>query len=209
MRVPMRFIVVLGFVVYVFGLGCRVSHAQGHKAVEDLFQKLQSPMTTDGASDRLEKMAETDASARAYLVHNLPALIDHGPRYYQPPPNSALKYPVWLNLVRLAKDLAIVETTPALAKWIGVTTSPITTLTTATDLEDSPAGQALIQIGDPSIPALQEVLAHGKTENRWDATYALRLINSPKARAALQEHIPHEADESLADFTKNALSRSK
>jgi hypothetical protein len=57
---------------------------------------------------------------------------------------------VWLNLVRLAKDLAIVETTPALAKWIGVTTSSITTLTTETHLENSPAGQALIQIGDPS-----------------------------------------------------------
>jgi|ERR1700722_11782133 hypothetical protein len=79
-----------------------------------------------------------------------PALIDHGPKYYQPPPDSELKYPVWLNLVRLAKDLAIVETTPALAKWIGVTTSSITTLTTETHLENSPAGQALIQIGDPS-----------------------------------------------------------
>ena len=199
----------LAVVVYLFGPGCNVTAAQGHKSVEDLVQKLQSPATTDRASDQLEKMAETDAPVRAYLVRNLPALIDHGPQYYQPPPNLELKYPVWLNLVRLAKDLAIVETTPALAKWIGVTTRSITTLTTETSLENSPAGQALIQIGDPSIPALQELLAHGKSAERWDATYALRLIGSPKAKAALRDHISHESDDSLRAFTEEALSKSK
>lgn len=87
----------------------------------------------------------------------LPALIEPGP-------GASLQ--VWCNGVRLAGALKTVEAAPALAKWITVSTEPTLTLSSEAQLRTSPAGKALVQIGDPAIPALQNLLEDGNKDQR-------------------------------------------
>ena len=65
-------------------------------------------------------------------------------------------------------------------------------------------GTALVQIGDPAIPALRDLL---EQNGQWRAAYALNLIGSPKAKAALREHATHEPDESMVQFINKATSK--
>jgi hypothetical protein len=99
--------------------------------------------------------------------------------------------------VKLAKDQRIAEAAPSLCKWIAVTTPGMTGLYTASSLENNPAGQALISIGDPAVPSIKRLLEQGKLEERADAMYALILIGSPDAKNALRDHVTHEPDEDL------------
>ena len=160
--------IVVSAVVYSLGTNSRgIVAVQGHQSVSRLFENLRSPDTTNDAVDRLEAQAGSDLGTKQYLAAHLPALIEAGPKYYHPSTlDSAVQYPgpVWLNAVMLARDLKLIEAAPALAKWISVKTSPITTLTTDAHLENSPAGKALVQIGEPAIPSLQEILEHKKKQ---------------------------------------------
>ena len=65
------------------------------------------------------------------------------------------------------------------------------------NLRNSPAGHALVLIGDPSIPSLQKVLSDGNTDERWESARALILIGTPQALVVLREHVSHETDETL------------
>ncbi len=196
------------------GVGPRTLYisAQTHQPVADLFQELQSTRTTNGAADQLMRVGKLDGTTRHYLAVHLPAVIEIGPKSYQPPePDSAVQSPdpVWLNMVSVAGQLKISRAAPALARWISVRTGMITTLYTEASLENSPAGTALVQIGDPAIPALQRILEEGKLDERFEATYALLRIGSSKANAAVRDHGPHESDKYLAALIKRATSKDK
>jgi HEAT repeat protein len=169
------------------------------QSVSDLFKQLQ-----------LESLAESDPRIRNYLTERIPALIEAGPQHYQPEgPDVAVQYPgpVWRNAVMLASELKVAEAAPALVKWVSVSTSPVTTLTESTQLTNNPAGQALIQIRDPSIPALRDGLEHGNPHERWDCTFVLVQIGSSRAIATLRDHATHEPDEALVHFINRATSR--
>jgi hypothetical protein len=82
------------------------------QSVSDLSAKLQSPQTTDQASDQMESLAEPHPRIRNYLTERIPALIDAGPQHYQPQvPDAAVQYPgpVWRNAVMLASELKVAE----------------------------------------------------------------------------------------------------
>jgi hypothetical protein len=111
--------------------------------------------------------------------------------------------------VTLAGDLRIAEAASALAKWISWNTVPFVTLSSESHLRTSPAGTALVRIGDPAVPALQKILEKGYTVERWRTTYALNIISSPIANEALREHAPSEPDESLAAFIRKVVSKKK
>jgi hypothetical protein len=171
-------------------------------AVLKLFEKLQIPETTDQAFDKLESLAESDPKIRNFLVERIPALVDVGPQHYQPKiPESAVQYPgpVWRNAVKLASDLNITEAAPALVKWIGVSNGGMGDLYTWAALTDQPAGQALIGMGDASVPALSEGLTSNDHHHRWDCANALRRIGSPQAMAALRSYATHGTDKELVE----------
>jgi hypothetical protein len=112
--------------------------------------------------------------------------------------------------VDLAGDLKIVEAAPALAKWLGEDTgSPFITLSQVSRLERSAPGMALFKIGDPAVPFVQQVLAHGSLKERWTAATVLTRIGSVRARAALRDHLSDESDENLRSFIKKASSTHK
>jgi HEAT repeat protein len=151
-----------------------------------LFRQLQSVGTSDKAKEALMKLASTDPEARKYLAAIIPILIQNS------------KGHVWLNAVHIAGELKISEAVPALAKWIDVDNVGEISWGLLRNLETNPAGKALAQIGDPSVPALVSILEHGTVSERHTAYLALGLIHSVALRAAIRDHLVHEN----ADFQK-------
>jgi PBS lyase HEAT-like repeat len=178
--------------------------AQG-RSIPDLFLKLKSNETAGSAARQLLSLSRSDPAVKEYLRRNLPPVIDAEPSHTA----DQWPDPVWLNAVRLAGELKIEEAAPSLAKWISVRNSPIVSLSAESYLKDSPAGHALVQIGNPAIPALQKVLNQGNDDERWESTRALHLIGTPEAVAVLREHLNSETDESLVSTISKATSHDK
>jgi len=188
------------------GVGEPPARAQAQPGVAILFRELQSDGSTDQAEDKLFNLAQADPSARRYLALHLPVMIERGPKRFDPRhPNREFPDPEWSNAVHLAAGLRIAEAAPALVKWIEVRTSPLTDSYIQGTLAYQPAGRALVQIGDPAVPTLQRTIVEGAREQRWEAMYALLLINSPKAKAVLQDYEANGGDRELAPFIKRGL----
>jgi len=100
------------------------------------------------------------------------------------------------------------EAAPALAKWL--TIDNIGEISTAgfMKLENNPAGAALVQIGDPAIPAVITVFDHVTLRERRYGVYVLNQINSPSVKRSLREQLNREPDEDLRDFIRKSLSSS-
>lgn len=170
--------------------------AQEASELAALFQQLQLPEKTDSATQQFLKL-KANPAAKKYLAGHLPAMIVRGPEGFQQP---------WNNAVSLAGEFKIAEAAPALAGWISANAAAGTiTLGEAAKLANEPAGKALVEIGDPSIPSLADVLAHGSLDQRWNAFYALNLIGSPKAKAALRDHVRDEHDPNLRKVIQRAV----
>jgi hypothetical protein len=169
------------------------------ESVELSFQRLQSQSPTDirQASEQLLKQGKSDPKAREYIAVHLPPMIERGPK-----DNLGR----WITLVRIAGELKIAEAAPALAKWL--TIDNIGEISTAgfMRMENNPAGAALVQIGEPSIPAVATVFDHGTLRERRYAVYVLNQINSPGAKKALRAQLNREPDEDLKDFIRKSLS---
>jgi len=190
---------------YSLGSGIHPLAAQAQPTVSALFQQLQSNQTSSQAEAQLLQLGNSDVGAKRYLARHLPALIGKGPKG-----SPQVPYPqqLWLDEVRLAGELRMVEAAPALAKWISVRTGGgLITQFREESLQDSPAGTALVQIGDPAIPTLQDLLAHGNRDERVEAARALDDIGSPKATATLRQYAATGQDRDLADFIKRVMLR--
>ena|SRR6516165_476627 len=132
--------------------------AQHSESVVLAFERLQSESPTEikQGSEQLVRLGTSDPKAREYIAFRLPPLIEKGPKDY---------LGRWITLVRLAGELKIAEAAPALAKWL--TIDNIGEISTAgfMRMENNPAGAALVQIGDPAIPAVITVLITVRHEN--------------------------------------------
>jgi HEAT repeat protein len=170
--------------------------AQQPQQAHALLQQLQSAQTSDEAAEKLLKLGSSDSKAREYLAVHLPAIIEKEPLDPARP---------WTNAVRLAGDLKIAEAAPALAKWIGLNNGGTITLAQEARLETNAPGGALAQIGAAAIPSLIGVLNHGNLHERWNAAFALNLIGSTQAKAALRDHLNREPDSTLREFVEGAL----
>ncbi len=206
-RVSLRLVAVIAVVSCSVWPGVHYVVAQERRTVSELFQELQSRQTSGQAAAQLLELGNTDARARQYLAHHLPLLIEAGPRDPRPQWHDVMRLQ-WYNAVQLAGELKIVDTAPALAKWISFRTDDgVTGLSHDESLQASPAATGLVQIGDAAIPTLQRLLAHGNRDERWQAVYALNLIGSPKAKAALRDYEVNGHDRELADFIRRAASK--
>jgi hypothetical protein len=172
--------------------------AFAQESVSSAFEKLQSSETTDAATQDLLKLATSNPSARQYLTTRLPLIIAAGPKG---------SYEQWANAVRLAGALRIDESSQALTQWITINSYSPITLSSEANLTSYPAAHALVLIGDPAIPALNQVLTSGDTNRRWKAAYALNLIGSRAAKLALRAQAAHEPDVTLARFITEAAAK--
>jgi hypothetical protein len=184
------------------GIPCAT--AQGKPAVQQLFRQLQSTQTSDQAAVKLLELGNADESARGFLATHLPVLIDADPRDRRPDRTTLLR-PEWCNAARLAGGLRLVEAAPALVKWISYRTSTLMTSSRAEGLTTSPAGTALLQIGDAAIPALRQVLKQSESKPNMDVVYALLQINSPRARAVLRDYAARVQNAEVKEFIHNRL----
>lgn len=199
MHQTFRYSIVVVVMALVIGPWGSHGHAQSKPTVGELFEKLQSEKTADEAAVQLRKLARSDPAARKYLVEHLPPLIEKG---FKP------SLPAWRNAVQMAGVLQIAEAAPALAKWLGVRTGVGDgTLGEEARLENSWPGKALVQIGDPAVPSVQTVLAHGTLVERWIAVFVLTNIGSDRARAAMRESLPDVTDEGLRSTIQRVLSK--
>jgi hypothetical protein len=182
--------------------------AQAKPTVQQLFRQLQSPTTTDQAAAQLLKLGNADPIARRFLAAHLPALIDADPRKYRfmelVDPRESLR-PEWCNAARLAGELKLVEATPALVRHVTARTTPPMTNSMVVGLTVSPAGTALIQIGDGAIPALLQALHRSGSKPNMDDVYALIQMNSLKARAALRDYAAGIQNATVKEFIRDAL----
>jgi HEAT repeat protein len=172
--------------------------AQEPRDIRTLFAQLDQPNLTDRAAHRIYVTAIKDPEARQYVAKRLPQMIDR-------PQTDKM----WLNAVRLAGQLKITETIPALER--AITRGPLggpmnTTFGTQMRLDDDAVAKALSQIGDSAIPAVSNLLKSLDKKVRRRAVLILVNVGSPQARKILQEHLQRESDSQLKDLIERNLS---
>jgi HEAT repeat protein len=159
-----------------------------------LFTQLKNASTTNNASREILRAASRDPAAREYIVEKLPDMIDK-PTLDQ----------VWRNAVWLAGQLKASNSVPALME--ALPRSPfrpsIILFGEMLSLNSDPVGKALLEIGDPAIPALANLLERsGDTMDRWRAARILWNIDSPASRKVLRDDLQHETDPGIKRFTE-------
>jgi hypothetical protein len=174
---------------------------QSHPTAAELLQNLQSEQTTDNAKKELLKLGKSDPETRQYLTVHLPPLIESG---LGSQPCSVHCQP-WKNAVELAGKLKIGEAAAALARWINWRDEGPFGLSLEARLVFYPAARSLADIGDPAIPALQNVLNSGNPEEHFRAVRVLCIIHTPKAKSVLQDDLVHESDPDLQAMIKRAI----
>ena len=171
--------------------------AQQHQDIPSLFAQLNQMSTTDRAAKHLLAAAGRDPTVRQQAAERLPAMIDN------PEINE-----IWLNAVRLAGKLKILETVPPLQRAFprGQLGRPLVmTFGTVALLNDDVVAKALAEIGDPSLPAVRGFLRDTDPKMRRRAVLILRNINSTESRIVLQEHLPVETDPGIKNLIINGL----
>jgi hypothetical protein len=188
------------------GPGVHSVLAQNHPSPSKLVRQLRSDQTTDNARDELLRLGKSDPSVRQYLAVHLPSVIESGP---STPVCSGNSCEPWLNAVELGGHLKIDAAAPALAKWINWRSPGPSGLSLEARLVFYPAARALIEIGDPAVPAVQYALDRGNSHERYRAVRVLNIIDSPSARAVLRKDLQHEPDPDLRAMIKRDLAEER
>jgi hypothetical protein len=185
--------------------------AQTTTDIATLYERFIQPSDTNAAAPEILEMAKNDSTARDFLVGKLPSLIVDR----LPPLDSRSRSPVWLNAVRLAGQLKIVEAIPALTQALsrremcGAYDSKGSgcgdgTFGTDARLDNDIVGRALADIGDPSVPVLSDILSKGDFAERRRAIWILANVDSP-AQKAMRDHLASESDGRLKGLIQNLM----
>jgi|SRR5215472_3416932 len=172
---------------------------QAEEPVATVFRRLQSSTDTHEVTEQLLKRGRSDSKVREYIARHLPPMIEKGPAEKD-------HLGSWIELVRLAGELKIAEAAPALTTWLTIDNIGEITTGGFIRLENNPAGKALAEIGDPAVPVVARVFDRGTLRERRYAVYVLNLINSPSAKATLQERLSREPDKDLREFIRKSLA---
>jgi hypothetical protein len=144
------------------------------------------------------QLATKDPDARKYVVHMLPEMI-----------KSSTDEP-WLEAVRLAGNLKVVEAIPALQEAMmsrrPFPAVPYISSAGAMHLDDDIVAEALSQIGDPAIPSVVNLLDSSDVLTRSRAVLILVNIDSRAARKALKHDLPNETDPEIKRWIEDCLN---
>jgi hypothetical protein len=167
-----------------------------------LVDQLQKVETSDKATEELLRLSKIDANIRKTLAVALPPIIAKGPKPQE----------VWHNAMKLAATLKASEAIPALMNWLDYFGSDFILGGLGMGPDQFPAAWALIQIGDPAVPALAAVLAGSDQPTPGEADHrklvsveALQQMGTPVARKALEETLPRQTDARIVHEIKQAL----
>ncbi len=153
--------------------------------ISTLIARLQTADTSDAA------VKEIDAGSpdlKSSISDKLPSLMPDEKN------NSVLN-----NEIKLAGDLKAVGCIPFLVTiFVKGDLLPMgLTATMRWHMVDDPAGHALVQIGDPTIPYMNKLLTSNQREDREKAIRVLGNVKSPAAMDVLKEHRDSESDQYL------------
>jgi HEAT repeat protein len=178
-----------------------------------LYDRLIQPSETNAAAPEILELATNDSMARDFLARKLPSLIVDR----LPPLDARTASPVWLNAVRLAGQLKIVEAVPALTQSLSrrelcgaydidlADSCSVITFARMARLGFDIVGRALADIGDPSVPAVAGILSNGDLPARKRATWILINIDSPAAHKAMRDHLPSEGNPIVKEMIERVL----
>ena len=178
------------------------------------YNRLIQQSETNAAAPEILEMAKNDSTARDFLAGKLPSLIVDR----LPPRDARTASPVWLNAVRIAGQLRIVEAVPALTQALSrpemcgaydIRGCGLMTFGTEARLDHDIVGRALADIGDPSVPVVTDILSKGDLPARRRAMWILSNINSPAAQKAMRDHLPSESDPRLRELIQDLLHISQ
>ena len=201
----------LAIVGWAVSPGAR-ANAQSHPTPSELFRRLQSPKTTYEASKQFLLYSKSNPLFRKYLIDHLGSIISPGPNSC--PPNDiedieARWHPCpWYNAVKLAGELKIGESVPALGPWIAfrIGDGVVIGLSSEYRLDLYPVATALWQIGNPSIPAVQNAF-DSDPRVHFVAVRVLCIINTPQSKAALRDDLTRESEPTLRVMIKNCSEK--
>ncbi len=191
---------VFALLVFPISLGlvtspvCAEVNQEQLESLLDQMQHYHYP-TSDQSAEQLLKLGKSDPEARKFLVARMPAVIERANA------QSTVTMRVFENEVRLVGDLQIAEASRALAEKVDRYTSTVA----SGGFENREAIHALVEIGEPAVPAVIEVLQHGKADQRKYAAVVLGFIGSREAQAALREVLARETDSEVHRYIEEAL----
>ena len=159
------------------------------QSVETLFAELRDPSTSAEAARRLNLLGREQREAREYISEHLPAVI-------RDDPNGEVRE----NAMELAGDLKIKTAVPVLASFLRYFSLAGDRAPTDVNFGWDPAGKALVEIGQPAVPAVTEILRQGNRQARLRASRILLNIGTAAAIQALRSHIPEEKDPGVRGF---------
>ena len=181
----------------------------------DLYERLVQPSETNIAAAEIARWAKDDPGTRDFFASKLPPLIvDQFPRKNDPRTGMLAWNPVWLNAVRLAGQLKVVAVIPGLKR--GLSKPPTFgayddchgagTMTSNAKLCNDVVARALADIGDPSVPTVARILSKGDFNAKRRAMWILLNIDSPAAKKAMADDLPHERDPRMKVWIQKTLS---
>jgi hypothetical protein len=186
-------------------------------SITQLYKKFVQRSETDSVAMEMAQLAEDNPAAREYLAGRLPALIiDQLPRIDPRTANVAWNpvwNPVWVNAVRLTGQLKLVAAIPALK--MALSEPPLeaydhyygaTTTSTMARLGLDIVARALADIGDPSVPTVARILSKGDFNAKRRAMWILLNIDSPAAKKAMADDLPHERNPQMKEWIQSTLS---
>lgn len=195
----MRFTRLSLFVAAVCCLLAALSAVAQQRSLKVLFRELQEDSKTDEAFRQISQRSPEDRAVKRFLTRNLPRILNAPPKSYE----------TYLNNVLLAGNFRIASAIPGLIGEITCASLAGSTLTERHNLTALPCARALVQIGDPAVPALTETLSGPDSRKHWLAYRALALMNSPRSLTALRNYLAQNPDPALKSEIENDLSRAE
>jgi hypothetical protein len=126
------------------------TNAQQSADMTTLFAQLGDPTTTDRAFHQILEASRKDPAERASAMRRLPSIIEK---------NQGNR--PWVNSVTLTGKLKAENAIPALIEVLprsSDTPSIIVGFADSSTLRNDTVGKALCEIGDPTVPALADIL---------------------------------------------------
>ncbi len=179
--------------------------------IRTLFDQLNKPTTTNAAAQKIRELAGQDSTTRDFIAQRLPSMIGKWPT------GSTRQLPtiIWMNAVRLAGQLKVTRAIPALIQALlrrsivggydyGVSDN-YPSPSEGAKLRYDIVGRALADIGDPSVPAIADILSRGDVSMRKRAFFILANITSPVAEQAMRDHLPNESEPTIRKMIQQEL----
>jgi len=186
-------------VAMVLSLSAGQAVAQPTPEVQKLFGQLTNGVMGQRAGARLKTLAQGSGETRKYLVLKLPELFA-----------DPSQDPFTLDhAFRLAGDLKMVETMPALLKWFDRSGAfGSSTFTEVERLDNDPVAKALVNFGEPAIEPVRHFLENTNStrELRTRAASILFNMNLKEADQVLASQVAVEKDPELKLYIQKRLA---